>query len=137
MSKQPAGFREHEHTADWELEVWAPDLSELLLQAAIGMYQLSGMHLAGSPILETDIQITAHDPESLLVEFLQELLYLGEVEWLGFDKFDIAIDNLSLMAKLTGSPITSIQKEIKAVTYHNLNVIETGRHVEVRIVFDV
>jgi SHS2 domain-containing protein len=137
MSKQPAGFREHEHTADWELEVWAPDLSGLLEQAALGMYQLSGTHLAGSPRLVTDIRLRSPDIESLLVEFLQELLYLGEVEGLGFDKFDIAIDNLSLMAKLTGSPITSIQKEIKAVTYHNLKVIETGRHVEVRIVFDV
>ena len=36
------GFREHAHTADWELEVWAPDLPALLEQAAHGMYAISG-----------------------------------------------------------------------------------------------
>ena len=137
MSIGPAGFREHEHTADWELEVWAPDLSGLLEHAALGMYYLSGMQLTGSPILETSIQIAAHDPESLLVEFLQELLYFGEVQGMGFDKYDIAVEKLSLKAALAGSPIASIQKEIKAVTYHNMKVIETGRGVEVHIVFDV
>lgn len=137
MIKEPAGFREHEHTADWELEVWAPDLGGLIEQAARGMYRLSGTQLVRSPRMVREIRIDGHDPESLLVEFLQEVLYLGEVEGLGFDDFDIAVDNLSLRAELNGSPIASIQKEIKAVTYHNLNVIETVRGVEVRIVFDV
>ncbi|MFC2053874.1 archease, partial [Chloroflexota bacterium] len=36
MKREIAGFREIEHTADWELEVWAPDILELLKQAAIG-----------------------------------------------------------------------------------------------------
>ena len=40
------GFREHAHTADWELEVWAPDLPTLLEQAARGMYAISGVQLA-------------------------------------------------------------------------------------------
>jgi hypothetical protein len=39
------GFREHAHTADWELEVWAPDLATLFVQAALGMYALSGVIL--------------------------------------------------------------------------------------------
>jgi SHS2 domain-containing protein len=42
-SNQVAGYREREHTADWELEVWAPDLPRLLEQAARGMYRLAGL----------------------------------------------------------------------------------------------
>ena len=45
MPTQPAGFREKEHTADWELDVWAPDLPALLDQAARGMYWLMGAQL--------------------------------------------------------------------------------------------
>ena len=42
-----AGYRELEHTADWELEAWADDLPGLLEQAARGMYALSGVRLDG------------------------------------------------------------------------------------------
>jgi len=42
MDNSQSGFREREHTADWELQVWAPSFSGLLEQAARGMYALSG-----------------------------------------------------------------------------------------------
>ena len=45
MTVPPHGYREIEHTADWELKVWAPDLRGLLEQAARGMYALSGIIL--------------------------------------------------------------------------------------------
>ena len=35
-----------EHTADWELEVWAEDLSGLLEEAAGGMYELMGVEVS-------------------------------------------------------------------------------------------
>lgn len=137
MNNKTAGFREHEHTADWELEVWAPTLSALLKQAAQGMYTLSGIQLAGEPHRQETIQIEAHDAEGLLVEFLQELLYIGQIDGVGFDTFDIQVENLKLKATLSGSPIESIKKEIKAVTYHNLEVRKTDEGFETRIVFDV
>ena len=64
-----AGFQEVEHTADWELHVWAPDLGALLEQAARGMYQLSGTRLAGAPRVRRNLEIQAVDAESLLVRF--------------------------------------------------------------------
>lgn len=137
MNQKPAGFREHEHTADWELEVWAPDMQGLLEQAARGMYTLSGVRLADMPRLERLVQISAYDAESLLVAFLQELLYIGEMEDFGFDLYDIQLEGHTLNARLHGSPIESLQKEIKAVTYHNIQVVETDDGVTVRIVFDV
>ncbi len=98
---------------------------------------LSGTRLAELSETGKSVQNTAPDIESLLVEFLQELLYLGEVHGLAFDKFEIAVEDLAIEAKLAGSPVASIQKEIKAVTYHNLKVVETGHGLEVRLVFDV
>jgi SHS2 domain-containing protein len=132
-----AGFREIAHTADWELQVWAPNLSSLLEQAARGMYVLAGTRLKTGPRLDRKIDLQTPDRESLLVEFLAELIYLGEVEGLGFDTFDLALENEALHAQLSGAPVESQIKEIKAVTYHNLAIRETERGLEANIVFDV
>lgn len=132
-----SGFRERAHTADWELEVWAPDLPSLFEQAARGMYALAGVRLMPEPIPERSFKLTAMDGESLLVRFLEELLYLLSMESLAFDGFDLRLAGWRLEARLTGARVASLDKEIKAVTYHNL-VIQVGSHgLEVRIVFDV
>jgi len=135
--EREAGFREIAHTADWELQVWAPNLSSLLEQAARGMYVLAGTRLKTGPRLDRKIDLQTPDRESLLVEFLAELIYLGEVEGLGFDTFDLALENEALHAQLSGAPVESQIKEIKAVTYHNLAIRETERGLEANIVFDV
>lgn len=137
MKEQPAGYREIEHTADWELEVWGPDLPALFEQAARGMYALKGNHLEPQGGVERDLQLHAPDPESLLVAFLAELLFLEEVEGLGFDSFDLHLEPASLSARMSGAPVRSPGKDIKAVTYHNLAIRKTDRGLEVNIVFDV
>ena len=137
MMLQPAGYREREHTADWELEVWAPNLSGLLEQAARGMYWLAGARLNQSQHENRTLQITAIDAEGLLVSFLNELLYLGEMEGLAFDGYRITVEGHTLRAELEGAPLAGLDKEIKAVTYHNLSIHETQRGMETTIVFDV
>ncbi len=137
MDRAKAGFREFEHTADWQLHVWAPDLTGLLEQAARGMYALSGTILKAGPHLEKSIEIQALDPENLLVRFLDEILYSSQQEQIGFHTFQLALNGYSLKAQLDGAPIKSIDKEIKAVTYHKLEIHKTGDGLEVDIVFDV
>lgn len=137
MEDQRQGFREVEHTADWELEVWAPDLPALLEQAARGMYALTATRLEPGYHLERQIELVAQDRESLLVSFLEELRYLGEVEGLGFDTFHLQVEEDRLSARLEGAPLLSQSKEIKAVTYHKLKVRETAAGLRVNIVFDV
>lgn len=136
--KQPlAGYQEIAHTADWELHVWAPDMPGLLEQAARGMYALMTARL-GPGARETRRFVNDYqDKESLLVSFLAELLLLAELENLGFEIFDLHIDNERLIANLSGAQFESIAKEIKAVTYHNLEIRETALGLEANIVFDV
>jgi SHS2 domain-containing protein len=132
-----AGFLEREHTADWELEVWAPDMPGLLEQAARGMYKLAGLRLKQVPRREHALEIPFSDEEDLLVEFLSELLFLAEEQRLAFDEFALSINDDKLSAELTGAPVSSMDKEIKAVTYHQLAVRRTGSGLQVNIVFDV
>jgi SHS2 domain-containing protein len=132
------GFREHAHTADWELEVWAPNLPLLLEQSARGMYALSGVKLQPGFSIQRSLSIEAADRESLLVRFLTELLWLEQDQNLGFDHFTITLEgDFHMTAELSGATITNLDKEIKAVTYHNLAVQVTPHGLHTSIVFDV
>ena len=137
MSPPRTGYREIEHTADWELEVWAPDIEALFVQAAQGMLALSGLQIKTEPRVERQLDLQAPDDESLLVAFLSELLFLGEQEGLGFDHFRIKITEHRLSAQLSGAPLLSIDKEIKAVTFHRLAILTDENGLRTRLVFDV
>lgn len=137
MEIQESGYLEVEHTADWELDVWAPDLEGLFKEAARGMNHLAGIVLEDGPREIRKIYLDEPDPESLIVTFLSELLYRSEMERLAFDVFKFEKSGDSFSVVVEGAPIHSIQKEIKAVTYHNMKVKQSKRGLEVRIIFDV
>ena len=137
MKTSTTGYREIEHTADWELEVWAPDMTGLMEQAALGMYKLMGVQVSSSQSETRSLKCTAPDNESLLVSFLSELLYYCDMDEIVFQEFNFSTDDQGVSVELTGVPLQSIDKEIKAVTYHNLKVQNTGSGYLVRIVFDV
>jgi SHS2 domain-containing protein len=138
MTEKPSsGYLEISHTADWALKVWAPDLPGLFEQAAHGMYALLQIQLQPGGRYSCPVDLDADDAEGLLVSFLSELLYLSEQEGLGFDDFDLEIDEGHLSGEMLGAPVESQGKEIKAVTYHNLDIQKTEHGLETTIVFDV
>ncbi len=134
-----SGFEIVEHTADWALRVWGSDLGTLFQQAALGMGFLMVGDLTAVPLQTThDLNLQAFDREDLLVEWLSELLYCAESDYLIFRQFDMhTISDTTLNATVTGGKVTQIDKDIKAVTYHNLAIIETAVGLETTIVFDV
>ena len=134
---RPRGFEELPHTADWAMRVWAEDLPGLFAEAARGMNTLAGVQLAPGPRLSRTYEHEPADSETLLVAFLSELVYLQEQERLAFDIFRIELGDARLAAHMTGSSLASIQKPIKAVTFHNLRIVPASRGFEVEIVFDV
>lgn len=136
-SPTASGYRELPHTADWELQVWAPDLISLLEQAAKGMYHLAGARIESNTRHTRRIELKYSDPEILLIDFLTELVYLVDTEGLAFDDFGLQLSRDRLIAVITGGPLVSINKEVKAVTFHNLTVRTTRRGLEANIVFDV
>lgn len=132
-----SGYRELSHTADWELEIWAPDIGALLEQAARGMYHLCEAKLYLHPRLTHRIELIIIEPEILLIDFLTELIFLTESEGLAFDEFNLKFEGDHFIADVTGAKLESLSKEIKAVTYHNINIRETGGELKANIVFDV
>lgn len=140
MNTSAGGFEEVAHTADLEIKVWGKDLKSLFIAAAEGMCHLCGVEDSerGFSTIKEEINLEAMDYEGLLILFLEELLYRLTEDYMLFkvDRLRIS-DHFSLAAKLQGAQIKSYQRDIKAVTYHKLNITETDSGYSVNIVFDI
>lgn len=140
MNEKKAGFREVEHTADVEVEVWGEDKASLFTAAAKGMYHLSQTHKkeGEEKRFSRFFSVRERDLESLLVAFLSELLFYLETEQLLFDRYHLDfVDANHLQVQLEGGRIQDQDREIKAVTFHDLDIKRDNSLWKVNIVFDV
>lgn len=131
------GFKEIDHTADAALRIWGETLPLLFQQAVLGLYALAGVRTQAGEVGSQLIHLQGKDAESLLVNFLSELLFI-----LNEDKILCQIDRLeihknSLTGKLKQEKVLQIQKEIKAVTYHRLKITHNGSYYQTDLVLDV
>jgi SHS2 domain-containing protein len=132
-----AGFLEKPHTADVELEVWAPDPGTLLAKAAEGMYSLMSVVPDDGCLEERGLQLNAPDLEGLLVVYLDELLHILDTENLVCHPMALEVADVHLNGRLVCAGVASRTREIKAVTWHNLAVRQEAGLLRVAIVFDV
>jgi SHS2 domain-containing protein len=138
-SRPPIAFEEIEHTADRALRIYGHNLQELLLHAAGGLNSLMGTGDDIDSVQEKkSVEIEAMDAESLLVEWLSELAYWAEAEMLVFRKFDLqSVSPTHVKALIYGRRVTQMENHIKAVTYHNLEIVKTDTGLAATVVFDV
>jgi SHS2 domain-containing protein len=138
-SGQQADFEEVEHTADWALRIHGRDLRGLLINAARGMNSLLIDRIEAVPLdHEETFELDGLDPESLLVNWLSELAYWAEQEQIIFRAFDLPeVTPTRLRAVVRGGRAPDLKKHIKAVTYHNLAIIESEDGLTTTVVFDV
>ena len=132
-------FEEIEHTADRALKINGQNLEELFVNAARGLNSLLGADadLNSTPLTKS-IELAAMDAESLLVEWLSELAYWAEAGMLVFRTFDLQhVSPTHVKALIHGSRVTRMEKHIKAVTYHNLEIVKTESGLAATVVFDV
>ena len=140
MNTKTRGFEEVSHTADLEIKAWGKNLNDLFISAAEGMLHLCGVedYEEGFSDINETINLDAMDYEGLLILFLEELLYRLTEDYMLFQVHKLTIsDSFSLKAKLRGTQIKSYQRDIKAVTYHRLNIQETDDGYTVNVVFDI
>ena len=130
------GFKEIEHTADAALHVWGRTLPDMFRQAALGIYALAGAEGDDSSPIHRSIHLEADDLETLLVNFLSELLFYLDEGFL-FHEISLQINQNRLDGKLSGIRLTRMQKEIKAVTFYDLHIIRSGNRFQTDIVLDI
>lgn len=133
------GWEEVDHTADVALRVWAESLTGLFEQAASGMLALiDGQTNGQAPGFERSVRVSAPDAETLLVDWLTAILTIMDQHSAVVTQVSVThIKNLHLLAVVSGQPALSLRRDIKAVTYHNLDIRSTSVGFETTIVFDV
>jgi SHS2 domain-containing protein len=130
-------WREIDHTADLALHLWAADLPDLFATAARGMFSLFVEVDDAAPVETTTLTLTALDVETLLIDWLNELLYLAEVHGIAYTTFEFAhLTSTALTATLRGGPIAAYGGYVKAATLHDLAVVAIPEGYETEIVFD-
>jgi len=128
-----------EHTADALVLVHGKDLSERFANAAYAMFDQITDVKTVEPKGEMKIVLEAETREQLLVDFLQELLFLNDTEDLVFSKFDVKTDGKKLEALVWGEEFDETRHPkrsvVKGVTYHKLEFDDEKGTVTV--LFDV
>lgn len=84
---QMMSFEEIEHTADRAFRVTGRDLADLLENAARAMQALEGLQPTEEPSATRDIEVEGVDRESLLVNWLNEILFLEQTHQLVCERF--------------------------------------------------
>jgi SHS2 domain-containing protein len=131
-------FEEIRHTADWAIRVRGRDLDAVFVHAAQAMLAW----MAAEPLPDTPrpyhLELSAADPPGLLVRWLEEILFRVETEHVGMKHIEVTIlAGNHLQATLHESGLAHIGRHIKAVTYHDLSLLQSPQGVEATVVFDV
>ena len=152
-----------EHTADLALRIYGQDLPDLFANAAYALlYQLDpGVVQRNMPTVDRQVSVEGDDCESLLVNWMNELLYLHEAHREAYSQFEIQaldcdlgchtesqrchpeplrrrrISACALSAVVRGAPSVHPEGIIKAATFHELRIERTTQGLAVTVVFDV
>ncbi|HWD46714.1 MAG TPA: archease [Actinomycetota bacterium] len=128
-----AGFELLEHTADVGIRARGATLEEAFEQATLGLAEVMGALAPpgwspggpGGPGEAVAVQVSAPDPGGLLVDWLNEVLWLREVRraWLAGVQVDRVGDGTAAgtVTLASAGPVPD-GTFVKAVTYHRLRV---------------
>ena len=134
-----------EHTADIGIAAYGKTKREVFINAAKGMFEIIA---GGTKNLKENfydkIKLEADNLEGLLFAWLNELLYISETKLVILNKFKIKeLSDYQIKAEVEGMkinpPSVKIEKEIKATTYHHLEIKkdEESGLWRARVIFDI
>lgn len=134
-------FEVIDHTADIGIAAYGENLKEAFANAAYALFSLMADLDGVDDASCHQVDVTAEDRSELLVAWLNELIYLFEVENVLFKRFEIGkIEETRLRARCYGEKIDTerhrIKLGVKAATYHMLKV-EEGDGFRVQVLFDI
>ena len=132
-----------DHTADMGLLVRGKNLSELLTNAAQGLFESIAVVDTVDEIESMEIHLTAESVEELFVTWLDELIFQHETKEIFFKRADIhRCSETEVSAAVYGERANfdkhEVYTEIKSVTYHQLKVLQkTDGSWWAQVIFDL
>jgi Uncharacterized conserved protein len=142
----PDWLQEIDHTGDIGIQVTAASLEQLFERAALGTFYVLADLSAVEPEEETAVTVEGRDRAALMVRWLSELNYRHTVDRHLFCDFTVEAieetdDGLALTGTARGEPIDParhiVYTEIKAITFHGMEVRETDDGWAVQVIFDM
>jgi len=135
-------FRLLEHTADIGIAAAGESLAALFQQLALGMRQVMTETADIEPQRKIQLEVQAADRQELLVNWLGELLYRFEAEQFLPGCFEIdEICEQQLKASVWGETLDpkrhQLEREIKAITYHQIEVEPTANGWRAQVYVDL
>lgn len=135
-------YEHFEHTADLGMRVAAGDLNSLFAEAARGLFAMIVDNPATiRPLEERTIEVSGKERDYLLFDWLNELLFRFETEEILFSEFDVDVTETGLKAVVKGEPVDrdrhELDHEVKAITYHQLEVEPTDTGWRAELIVDI
>ena len=130
-------------TADVAFEAYGKDLNRLFANSALAMFEVMVNTVKLEPKIEKEVKIKGNDLESLMFNWLNELLVFYGSENLAFSKFEVEIDEkgLELEAKCYGEEIDperhETRTEVKAATMHKMQVKKVNTKWKAQVILDI
>lgn len=146
MSSQGKQYEYLDHTADIKFQAYGKTREEAFENAALAMFNVIIDTEKVSGDTTREIFLKSPDLESLLVDWLSELLYLFEVDEIVFREFRVEKiekekGEYSITAQALGEKYYPeshpFETEIKAVTYNQLEITKTADGWKAQIVVDI
>ena len=130
-----------EATADIGFYAYGKNLNEAFENAGTAMFNIITDTKDIEKKYNIEFEINSEDEVALLYDYLEELLFHHEIDFMLFCEFHVEIDeNLNLKAKISGDKINwdihERKTEIKAITFHMMEVEKTD-HVKLRAIVDL
>ncbi len=126
-----------DHPTDLALKVWGEEFFVLLAQSVLGMYDLMGVVMDDKVRIDHNFLVEISTPGTELVDFLGELLYQAVDLKIAYSGFIFSMTEEQLKIQADGHPIKEMKRSLKAVTYHDLEIIETDAGLEAIITFKI
>ena len=126
-----------DHTGDVGVTARAPTLEELFAECARAMFSIVADAPAPSPAGTDSFAVTGSSPEEELRDFLSELLYRFSADHRMYVSFTAAPGKVDAAWETYDSARHPLRTELKAVTYHQLEVAQEGGEWRGRVIFDV
>ena len=128
-------------TADIGFKSYGANLNEAFENAGLAIFNIISDTSDIDGEVEKSFEVTSEDEVSLLYDYLEELLFLHETEFMLFSEFHVDIDDdLHLKATIKGEGIDwdkhDRKTEIKAITFHKMDVKKTN-HVMLQAIVDL
>ena len=139
-------FKFTEHTADTYIEASGNNMEEAFSNIAVGLGFLMVESDNVDEKIQKKIEVSAEDKESLLFDFLSELLILQDSEGLVFhhvcvERIEKKVDGWFLTAKAKGEKFNPEKHEqgthVKAITYHDMRIEEEKETFKVKVLVDI